>query len=213
MFRFTKREEVILLVVIITLVIGSGIITVKYFTGKDTEEVFVADSLEKETVKSKTETSKEEQKFANNKSDKILVQVGGEVNQPGVYKLREGSRVFRLLDKAKGTTSKANLDQMNLVKKLKDGEKIIVPKKNIIEEKSDKIKVNNEERTDENKINLNTASKKELKELYRVGSVLAERIIEYRNRHGGFKDITELKKVSRIGEKTFQNNKERLTVQ
>lgn len=215
MLRFTKREEIILLVIIITLVIGSGIIAVKYFTGTEAQKAFITDSGEKEAVQ-----SKQKQHSESNKTDNILVQVGGEVNQPGVYKLSKGSRVFKLLDKAGGTTSKANLDQMNLVKELDDGEKIIVPHKvtakELEEEKSGEtaaVQQDDQQQVKENKINLNTASKQELKKLYRIGSVLADKIIKYRDQHGGFKEIVELKKVSRIGEQIFQHNKERLTVQ
>lgn len=101
---------------------------------------------------------------------------------------------------------------MNLVKELKDGEKIIVPKAEKTEEKETVVQEDNEKDTEQDKINLNTASKSELQQLYRIGSTLADRIIEYRNQRGGFDNISELKEVSRIGEKIFQENKEQLTV-
>ncbi|ADL12125.1 helix-hairpin-helix domain-containing protein [Acetohalobium arabaticum] len=211
MLRFTKREEMILLVIIITLVIGSGIIAVNYFTDKKSEKAFVADNTAKKSVESKEEKLEQKQQSEDKELDEILVQVGGEINQPGVYKLREGSRIFQLLDKAGGITSKADLDQMNLVKELKDGEKIIVPKE-VTTEKKTAIQGDNQKKTEQDKINLNTATKNELQQLYRIGPALSDRIIEYRNQHGGFNKISELKEVSRIGEKIFQENKERLTV-
>lgn len=62
------------------------------------------------------------------------------------------------------------------------------------------------------KINLNTASKDELKLLENIGDVIAERIIIYRQTKGGFKNIEELKNVKGIGEKIYEKNKIFITV-
>lgn len=62
--------------------------------------------------------------------------------------------------------------------------------------------------TENVKINLNTASATELSEnLSGVGSAIAQRIILYRESHGGFKNIDEIKNVSGIGEKIFEKIK------
>ncbi len=58
------------------------------------------------------------------------------------------------------------------------------------------------------KINLNTANTSELDSLPGIGPVYAERIIEYRKSHGGFKNITELKNIKGIGDKTFEKLKD-----
>jgi len=63
------------------------------------------------------------------------------------------------------------------------------------------------------KINLNTASKAELMQISKVGSVTAERIIAYRNRNGQFQSIDDLKKIKGIGEKTFERIKGEITVE
>jgi len=65
----------------------------------------------------------------------------------------------------------------------------------------------------EGKININTATKEELKTLDRIGDKLAERIIEYRQKHGPFKSIEEIKNVNGIGEKIFESIKDSITVQ
>ena len=52
-------------------------------------------------------------------------------------------------------------------------------------------------------LNINQASAAELELLPGVGKIIAQRIITFRNRHGGFRNIEELKQVKGIGEKRF----------
>lgn len=56
----------------------------------------------------------------------------------------------------------------------------------------------------EEKVNINTASKEELIGLNGIGEVLADRIIEYREANGGYKDVRELTNVKGIGEKLLE---------
>ncbi len=61
-------------------------------------------------------------------------------------------------------------------------------------------------------INLNTASATDLESLPGVGKSTAQRIVEYRQKSGGFKKVEELMNVKGIGEKSFLKMKSRLTV-
>lgn len=63
------------------------------------------------------------------------------------------------------------------------------------------------------KINLNTATIDELMELSGIGRSYAGRIIEYRETQGFFSHIEELKNVKGIGDKIFEKNKSRITVE
>ncbi len=62
------------------------------------------------------------------------------------------------------------------------------------------------------KININTASLTELQKLPRIGSSVAQRIIDFRKKNGPFKKIEEIMKVKGIGEKTFEQIKDLITV-
>jgi comEA protein len=62
------------------------------------------------------------------------------------------------------------------------------------------------------KININTASAAELQQLPRIGEKVAQRIIDFREKHGNFQKIEEIMKVKGIGEKMFTNLKELITV-
>jgi comEA protein len=67
-------------------------------------------------------------------------------------------------------------------------------------------------KANDQKININTASLEELQKLPRIGPQVAQRIIDYRKENGNFKKIEELLKVRGIGEKTFNQLKDLITV-
>lgn len=62
------------------------------------------------------------------------------------------------------------------------------------------------------KVNLNTASAAELDTLPGIGAAYAQRIIEYRESKGGFKDISELKNIKGIGDKTYEKLKDLVAI-
>lgn len=62
------------------------------------------------------------------------------------------------------------------------------------------------------KININTASVKELATLQKIGDAYSKRIVEYRNNKGPFKKTEDIMKVKGIGKKIFELNKDRIVV-
>lgn len=63
------------------------------------------------------------------------------------------------------------------------------------------------------KININTASAEELAKLKMIGSTYAERIIQYREENGPFKELEDIMKVKGIGEKTWEAIKDRIVIE
>lgn len=146
----------------------------------------------------------------------LIVQIAGQVENPGVYRVTEGTRVFELIELAGGAKEAAYLENLNLASPLYDGQKVIIPEKRegtasfslplppTLEEgvlKSD----------DSSKININTASASELQALPGIGEVLARRIVEYRTQNGPFHSPEDLKQVRGIGEKRARDLESYLT--
>jgi comEA protein len=63
------------------------------------------------------------------------------------------------------------------------------------------------------KININNATRQELETLPRIGPVLADNIVKYRQNNGPFETIADIQKVNKIGPKTFEKIKVYITVE
>ena len=136
----------------------------------------------------------------------IVVHVGGCVTSPGVYELPQGSRVSTCIDAAGGFTETANMDGVNLARIAIDGEHIIVPSVDECLHESSTMYLS------QGLVNINTASTEELCRLDGIGVVLAERIIAYRIKHGGFTSIEQIKQVNGIGDGRYNAIKDDICV-
>jgi competence protein ComEA len=137
----------------------------------------------------------------------IIVHVAGAVGRPGIVRLPASARVFEALEAAGGASENADLASLNLAAPLTDGQQVFVSSP---EHQSASgsggtaegpegaaAKAEDEPAA---KINLNSASLEELKTLPRVGPVLAQRIIDFREQHGSFGRPEDLDAVPGIGE-------------
>jgi competence protein ComEA len=140
-----------------------------------------------------------------------MVHISGQVYYPGLVELKSGSRVKDAVDLAGGLKKEADIDRINLAKKLVDEEKIYVPKKG--EEVDIEISSISDNLTSDSnsKININTCSKEELMQLSGIGEVTATKIIEYRSTNQ-FKTIEDIMNVSGIGAKKFEAIKDFIIV-
>ncbi len=180
-------------------------------------------------------TKKEDKKIDNEeqeKENKVIVDIKGEVVNPGVYELTNQNNVNDAINMAGGLTQKSDTSNINLSKKLTDEMVIIVYSKAeikkikeskektcepcnnaCIRENDEKSKLNNsEEEKTSSKININTANKEELLLLNGIGETKADAIIEYRTKNGGFANIEDIKNVSGIGEAAFEKIKDQITI-
>lgn len=138
----------------------------------------------------------------------IRVHVSGAVHSPDhVYTLYEGARVEDALKAAGGYTAEADLTKINLAGRVEDGQKIYVPRQG-----EDWEEEKNEESGGNDLTDLNKADKIELDALPGIGPALAQRILDYREEHGAFRSIEELKNVKGIGDAMFEKLRQFLTV-
>ena len=141
--------------------------------------------------------------------DGIYVYVCGQIKNAGVYVLPEGSRVCDLFAMAGGFTEKAAKDYWNQAKLLKDGEMIYVPTKEEVKDRTFDGKTNAFTGTgDSDKVNINTASKEELMTIPGIGASKATAIISYRQEHGQFSSIEEVKNVEGIKDGVYSKMKD-----
>lgn len=127
----------------------------------------------------------------------IKVDISGEVKMPGVYELSRDSRIHDLIKLAGGVTESANLNATNQSRALKDQDKIII--KSMMSASSESSETDDNKTQDSTKesgeIDLNTASESELQGITGIGQKKAQRIIDYRKKHGNFSSIDDLKKM------------------
>lgn len=135
----------------------------------------------------------------------LVVHVAGAVAKPGLYELPEGSRVADAIEAAGGAADGAGLDLLNLAAVVADGEKIFVPKPGQAASPGGGAE-------QQGKISLNAATAEELEELPGIGPVFAERIVQYRQQHGGFTSVEQLLEIEGIGPKRYESLKDLVTV-
>lgn len=139
----------------------------------------------------------------------IFVYICGEVKKPDVYELTEGSRVVDAVKAAGGLTKQAQAEGVNQARMLTDGEQVYVPSK---EEGTQTVSAGEQESNGKNRINLNTADEAALMTLPGIGSAKAKLIVGYRESHGAFKSIEEIKNIEGIKDGVFEKIKDFITI-
>lgn len=141
------------------------------------------------------------------KSASLMVHVAGAVNSPGLYSLEEGSRVADAVEKAGGPSEGALLEDLNMAARIKDGQKIMVPR---LRDAQGTEQAGGGESG--GLLNINTATAAELEELPGVGPMLAKRIVEYRKKDGPFSSIEDLNGIEGIGPKRIETLRGLVTI-
>ena len=139
----------------------------------------------------------------------IYVYVCGAVMQAGVYELQQDSRVYEAIQKAGGFAENADISEINQAALLQDEEQIYVPAAGEVDHS---LKEEGEAGDAGGKVNLNTATKEELMTLAGIGESKADSIIKYREEHGKFQSIEDIKQIEGIKDGVFQKIKDLITV-
>lgn len=222
-FHYRYRKQIILGISLV-IVLATTISSIIYFYEPKKEK-----KIEKVAVeKIKKETKKED-------TEKLyMVDIKGEVISPGIYELPSTSRVIDVINKAGGLTDIADTSVINLSKKIEDEMVIIIyseyevnnwlttkQEEDYLQEKcqnSEDSKIENDAcisdnviENNETLININTATKEELMTLSGIGETKALAIISYREKTP-FTSIEDIKNVSGIGDSTYNEIKDYITV-
>ena len=131
----------------------------------------------------------------------IVVDVAGKVRHPGIYELKPGSRVYDALRAAGGPRRGVSTVSLNLAEPLHDGEQVIVGGPPTGGGRSDLGSGTASGAA--SVVNLNTATLEQLETLPGVGPVLGQHILDWRDAHGQFASVDQLREVSGIGDVRF----------
>ena len=139
------------------------------------------------------------------------MQVAGEVARPGVYRVPAGARVNEAVQRAGGLTRRADQAGVNLVARVQDGQQVIVPRRGAAGAAvasagsgGGGAGAGGGGGSSGGPVSLSSATVAQLDGLDGIGPTLAQRIVDYRQAHGGFRSVDQLRDVSGIGDKRFE---------
>ena len=216
--NLSKKQKIIISIVIIIL-FTLVLIYVYQNLYVDDSEIILSNNINNVTENTNEIETIEEK----NDEEIVVVHIIGEVNNPGVVTLPEGSRIIDAINMAGGKTEEADLSKINLAYIVEDGTQIYIPRinenlnqVNLISDGAGIGVIINDSNVEENKVdakvNINTANKEKLETLPGIGETTAQKIIDYRESNGKFKTIEDIKNVSGIGEAKYESLKDKITV-
>lgn len=152
----------------------------------------------------------------------IICEIKGQVEEPGVYDLAQGSRVSDLIRRSGGILPGGSVEWVNQARKLQDGEVLVIPPLGTSRADYEAMCLASPPPDNPTQgagagepaplVNINTATHSELESIPGIGPVTAQNILDHRTLNGPFNLLEDLKKVDRIGDKTFEKLKKYITV-
>ncbi len=182
--KFTK-QQIIVICILLAVFFGGGVKYGGYLAaGKEYLDIYTDSS----------------------QSDEIVVNIIGEVKTAGSYTLPLGSSLDNALELA-GVTDNSDLQSLDLSRVLTDGESITVASVTVAAASDSTGNTNSS-----CLININSNDVTTLQQLNGIGEVKAAAIIAYRQDHGDFNSIEEIRNVSGIGNATYEKIKDYICV-
>jgi competence protein ComEA len=131
----------------------------------------------------------------------LVVHVVGEVQRPGLYRLRDGARIADAVRRAGGARHGADLAALNLAAPLVDGVQVRVPSRAATEPGTPSSCGGSAAGgvAGAAAVSLSSATVEELDELPGVGPITAQKIVDYRAEHGPFASVDDLDAVPGVG--------------
>ncbi|WP_373683982.1 helix-hairpin-helix domain-containing protein [Micromonospora solifontis] len=146
-------------------------------------------------------------------SAQLVVAVAGKVRRPGLVRLPAGARVADAVEAAGGALPGVDTALLNPARKVADGELILV---GVAAPPGQAAQPGQPAAgggaAPGSPVNLNTATLAQLDALPGVGPVLAQRILDHREQHGGFRSVSDLRQVEGIGDARYEQLKDLVTV-
>ncbi|MBQ5954514.1 MAG: helix-hairpin-helix domain-containing protein [Firmicutes bacterium] len=200
------------------IVVGLSILFFWIHGDQGTRVISEAEARTGEAVESYEDPQYDEQaadQEAPAASSVAYVDISGEVNKPGVYKVTTETRLFEVIDMAGGLTENADPDSLNRAEKVTDGQKIIVlsyDESSEIGNSSSSVPDYGLTSDEGDKVNINTADSSELQTIPGIGPAKAQSIIDYREQNGYFTTTEDIMDVTGIGQKTYASIKDYIVV-
>jgi competence protein ComEA len=143
----------------------------------------------------------------------VVVEVRGEVEAPGVFALFPGARLQDAIAAAGGLSREADLSTVNLARRLRDGELVVILALPAPGSTPTILTAGAGDAAEDSRarININTATTKELEALPGVGEVTAARIAAYREQNGPFRSVDDLIHVQGISDRTIDEFRDLVT--
>jgi competence protein ComEA len=138
-----------------------------------------------------------------------FVHVTGAVRRPGVYSIPSWARLDRAVKRAGGPSPGADLEGVNLAAKVADGQQVVVPRRGALAPAVAGAGAG-PGAAPSAPISLNTATPDQLDQLEGVGPATAQKILDWRKQHGGFRSVDDLKQITGIGPKKFAALKDKV---
>lgn len=193
------KERKLLIIAVLIIVLGLGINYI--YRNRQVKNMDIIE--EKLDANEDVEDSKYIEEIDMNND--IMIHISGAVKKPGIIEIELGKRLIDVVELAGGLEEEADLDKINLARKVSDEEKIYIPtigeevELGILDEtlRSEDVVGNNK------KIDINNCDKNDLMKLPGIGDKTSDKIMEYRITRK-FEAIDDIMGVPGIGEKKFE---------